>query len=90
LAGEAAADEVDGLEVVSSDCADVVVASGVGKVLGKDGSAELGLFDLPAGVHADPLKPEVEAADAREEGTDTQHPPTVRCRSMSSRPLARR
>lgn len=73
LAGEPAADDIDGGEVVGADVAHVGVPFGVGEVVGEDGSAEGVELDLPCGSHPGPLEPEVEAADAREEGADTQH-----------------
>ncbi len=78
LAGEAAADEVDGVEVPGSDLSHVLEPGGVGKVPGEDGSAVGVLLDLPVDPHPGPLEAEVESADAGEEGADIHCLPLCR------------
>jgi hypothetical protein len=77
LAGEAAADEVDGGEVVGADVSHVLEPLGVGEVLGEDGAAVGVLLDLPGRVHPCSLEAEVEAADACEEGADIHFAPVA-------------
>jgi hypothetical protein len=67
LAGEAAADEIDG--PISLGCWEsphVVVSWDVGPMLGEDAVGVVIYFDLPLADHPGPLQAEIEAADSRE------------------------
>jgi hypothetical protein len=64
LTGESATEEVDGLEVVGSDGADVVIAGDIWPVLAEDGLTEGLSLHKPSCSHAGALEPEVKAADA--------------------------
>jgi hypothetical protein len=75
LAGEAAADEVNRVEVVDPDLSHVFVSGGVGEVLGEDGSAVGVLLDLPGDSHPGPLEAELEPADTGKEASDIHAPP---------------
>lgn len=67
LAGEAAADEVDGGELVADDGSDVGEPVDAGPPSSKDSCAEWVILYLPKDAHAARLEPEVQAADASEE-----------------------
>ena len=66
LAGEAAADDVDGLHGVASNRSDVLVQRRVRPVLAEDGAREGLDLTLPGDGHACALEPKVEPADAAE------------------------
>jgi len=83
LAGEAAADEVDGAEALRADLADVFEALGFGEVPREDRPAVGVELDLPGDAHPCPFEPEVEAADAREERPDIHAPPPRALRRAS-------
>jgi hypothetical protein len=71
LAGEASDDEVDGIEVVSSNGADVVMQLCSRPVLAENAPREFVDLDLPdGGAEAGALDAEVQASDAREERPD--------------------
>jgi hypothetical protein len=74
LAGEAAADEIDRVEVAGADVSHVFEALGVGELAGEDGAAVGVLLDLPRDAHPAALEPELEAADSREEAADIHAP----------------
>lgn len=68
LAGEPAADDIDGAELARPDRANVVESLDVGPVLREDLAAELVALDLPEhGTESGPLEAEFESANAREE-----------------------
>ncbi|HKB50994.1 MAG TPA: hypothetical protein VKC63_06150 [Solirubrobacterales bacterium] len=75
LAGEAAADEIDGVELAGSDLPHVLESGGVGEVPGEDGPAEGVELDLPGDAHPRSLEAEVESADSRKEAADIHAPP---------------
>jgi hypothetical protein len=77
LTGEAAADEVDRVEVVDPDLSHVLVSGGAGEVTGEDGSAVGVELDLPVDPHPGPLEAEVESADPGKEAADIHAPPLV-------------
>ena len=74
LAGEAAADEVNGTEPTQSVCVngvDVVEAGDVGPMLAKNGSAVFVALTERNGSHPCPLKSEGHASDAAKEVEDS-------------------
>jgi hypothetical protein len=75
LAGEAAADDVDRLEVDRPDLADVFEAPRLGEAPGEDRPAVGVDLDLPSDPHPGSFEAEVEAADTREERPDIHAPP---------------
>jgi hypothetical protein len=73
LAGESAADNIDGNKVGSSDIAHVLVAGGVGPVLREHGTTVLVLLDLPDhGTEASPLEAQLETAYSREKTSNRE------------------
>jgi hypothetical protein len=64
LAGETAADEIDGLEVVFADVSNVGESWDIGPPFGEDFVAELLDLDLPRGLEPRPFQAEVDPADA--------------------------
>jgi hypothetical protein len=87
LAGEAAADEVDRVEVVRADLSDVLESARLREVPGENSPAVRLLLDLPGGPHPASLEAEVEAADPREEAADI-HSPLLESRGLTP-PLKR-
>jgi hypothetical protein len=75
LAGEAAADEIDGGEFAGPDIFDSLMARGGGELVGEDRSAEGVALDLPGDAHSAALESEVKAADTGEERADIQSCP---------------
>jgi hypothetical protein len=73
LAGESAADEIDGLELARADVPHVLEPFGVGEPGGEDFEAEGVLLDLPERPHSCPLEAEVEPSDAGEQGANRQN-----------------
>jgi hypothetical protein len=75
LTGEAAAEEVDRVELAGSDLSHVLESDGVGEAPGEDGPAEGVELDLPGDAHPGALEAEVETADSGEERPDIHPPP---------------
>lgn len=75
MAGEAAADEIDGREAPGADLAHVLEALRFGEVPREDRPAVGVELDLPGDPHPRPFEAEVEAADSREEAADIHAPP---------------
>jgi hypothetical protein len=67
LAGEAPADEIDRLEVVASDIANVLQLGNVGPVLRQHALAERVNLDLPPYFHPGALQAEFHATDTSEQ-----------------------
>jgi hypothetical protein len=75
LAGEAAADEIDGVELTGADLAHVLESDGVREVPGEDCPAVGVLLDLPGDLHPRPLEAELESPDAGKEAANIHAPP---------------
>lgn len=78
MAGEATADQIDGLEIVDADIPHVAESLRVGEVLLEDGEAVGILLDLPNRAHPASLEPEIETADSCEQRANRQHSHTRR------------
>jgi hypothetical protein len=72
LAGESAADEVNGFEFVSCDLSDVAITFYLRPVFREHLLAERINLDLPAALHASALQAEIHAADACEQRAEGQ------------------
>jgi hypothetical protein len=71
LTREAAADDIDGNKVGSSDMPHILMASGVGPVPCEHGATVFVLLNLPFdGTEAGAFQPQLQAADARKERSD--------------------
>ena len=67
LAGEPAAEEIDGLEIVGTNGSDILVTPHIGPVLRQHRTTEWVDFYLPLARHPGTLEPEIESADAGEQ-----------------------
>jgi hypothetical protein len=86
LAGEAAGDDVNGRDCLGVDVPDVWHAKHVRPVLLKNSEGVRVELALPQAAHTRPLEAEIEAADARKEGANGQHPPAPVIRWRLTRP----
>lgn len=73
LAGEAAADEIDGLEVIDANFSDVGESWDIGPPLLENFVAEFVDLHLPSSLKPSPFQTEVDAAYAREKTAMGQH-----------------
>jgi hypothetical protein len=71
LAGESAADEIDGFQFVSAESGDIVIAFNLGPMFREYPPAERIYLHLPSAFHPGAFQAEVQAADAGEEGTES-------------------
>lgn len=67
LAGEAAADEIDWLEVAAADVSNVGESWDIGPPSGEDFVAELVDFNLPCGLEPSPFQAKINSTDACEQ-----------------------
>jgi hypothetical protein len=90
LAGESSGDEVDSavvLELARGDGADISKPRDIWKVALEHRQAELRALDLPGALESCALEAEVDAADPREEATESHDNPSARV--FTARPARR-
>jgi len=89
LAGEAPADEIDGLDLFPSDFTDVAISLHPRPVLLQHGGAERIVLNLPRHTHSRSLKSKIQTANPRKQRPDGQHHAlaSIHRRSYSACPI---